>query len=100
MVQGQTNASEAFGKTGQPRSQLYRQAVQVMDRYAIGAWLFGGFVGLVIGAKLIQLSVRRRRTDYEPDRAACLSCGRCFSYCPVELDRRKKPKAAATDEVP
>ena len=40
------------------------------------------------GAKLIYLSVRRRRTDYQPDRAACVSCGRCFWYCPSEQARQ------------
>ena len=48
-----------------------------------GAW-FGAWVGLVIGVKLIHLSIRRRRTDYMPDRAGCVSCGRCFWYCPGE----------------
>jgi ferredoxin len=40
--------------------------------------------------KLISLSVFRRRTDYEADRATCLACGRCFPYCPVEHERRKE----------
>jgi NosR/NirI family transcriptional regulator, nitrous oxide reductase regulator len=38
--------------------------------------------------KLIHLSLRRRRTDYQPDRAACVSCGRCFWYCPGEQVRQ------------
>ena len=49
-------------------------------------WL-GGWVGLVIGVKLIHLSLRRRRTDYSPDRGGCVSCGRCFWYCPCEQVR-------------
>ena len=52
-----------------------------------GGW-FGAWVGLVVGVKLIHLSVRRRRTDYQPDRTACVSCGRCFWYCPGEQARR------------
>ena len=51
-----------------------------------GGW-FGAWVGLVLGVKLVHLSVRRRRTDYEPDRAGCVSCGRCFWYCPGEQAR-------------
>jgi formate hydrogenlyase subunit 6/NADH:ubiquinone oxidoreductase subunit I len=39
---------------------------------------------LVVGVKLIHLSIRRRRTEYQPDKANCVSCGRCFWYCPVE----------------
>ena len=47
----------------------------------------GAWIGLVIGVKLIHLSIRRRRTEYEPDRANCVSCGRCFWYCPNEQVR-------------
>ena len=42
----------------------------------------------VVGAKLISLSLRRTRTDYEPDRGACVGCARCFEFCPNELVRR------------
>ena len=45
--------------------------------------------------KLISLSVRRRRTDYEPDRGDCFACARCFEYCPNELVRRGLMPAAA-----
>jgi ferredoxin len=50
--------------------------------------IFGGWIGLVIGVKLISLALRRQRTDYEPDRGACVACARCFEYCPNELVRR------------
>ncbi len=53
--------------------------------------------GLVVGVKLIYLSVRRRRADYQPDRAACVSCGRCFWYCPCEHARHGEIKG--TEEV-
>jgi Pyruvate/2-oxoacid:ferredoxin oxidoreductase delta subunit len=46
-------------------------------------------VGLVFGVKLVQLTVRRQRTDFEPDRGACVSCGRCFWYCPEEHARQE-----------
>ena len=44
-------------------------------------------VGLVIGLKLIGLTMRPSRADYEPDRGACFGCARCFSYCPSERVR-------------
>ena len=53
-----------------------------------GGWIFGAWVGLVIGGKLIALSVRRKRTDFEPDSSACFACARCFEYCPSERMRR------------
>jgi NAD-dependent dihydropyrimidine dehydrogenase PreA subunit len=76
-----------------PREVL-QQAIRKQDQFRIGGILFGGWVGLVIGAKLISLSVRRQRTDYEPDRGDCFACARCFQYCPNELVRRGVVPAA------
>jgi NosR/NirI family transcriptional regulator, nitrous oxide reductase regulator len=64
-----------------------RDAMQLRRAFAeAGAW-FGAWVGLVIGVKLIHLCLRRRRIDYQPDRTNCVSCGRCFWYCPSEQAR-------------
>jgi ferredoxin len=41
----------------------------------------------VLACRLIGASRRRRRTDFEPDSGRCLSCGRCFRYCPQEQIR-------------
>jgi Fe-S-cluster-containing hydrogenase component 2 len=41
----------------------------------------------VIGVKLLSLAVRRRRVEYVANQAGCVSCGRCFWYCPVEQVR-------------
>ena len=58
-----------------------------LQRLKLAGWLFGGWVGLVIGAKLISLSVRSSRRDFEPDRGACVGCARCFADCPEERAR-------------
>jgi len=83
-----TDASDAFRNTGKPLDKLYEEALTKRKGFLIGGVLFGIWVGLVIGVKLIHLQVRRRRTDYVPDRGSCVSCGRCFRYCPSELERR------------
>jgi NAD-dependent dihydropyrimidine dehydrogenase PreA subunit len=93
-VEGTTDPSTAFRATGRETKDLYAEASQIRDRFGYGGWLLGGFVGLVIGLKLVGLSVRRTRTDYEADRAGCLACGRCFEYCPQEHARRKKSEQA------
>jgi ferredoxin len=93
-VEDTTDASVAFRATGKEISELYREASNIRARFGLGGWFFGGFVGLVIGLKLIGLSVWRRRQDYEADRASCLACGRCFAYCPREHVRLKKAKEA------
>ncbi len=67
---------------------LLAQAAAIQHKFRLGGWLFGAWVGLVVGAKLLSLSVRRQRADYEPDRGACLACARCLEYCPNELLRR------------
>jgi NosR/NirI family transcriptional regulator, nitrous oxide reductase regulator len=70
-----------------PRETL-ETAAAITRKVVIGATLLGAWIGLVIGAKLISLSVRRTRSDYEPDRGTCFACARCFEYCPNELVRR------------
>lgn len=68
--------------------QVLEDSARVQRQFHRGTRIFGGWVGLVIGAKLISLCLRRRRTDYEPDRGDCVACARCFEYCPNELVRR------------
>ncbi len=110
-TQRTTEASTAFREAGSEEDEqaLYAEAIARRRRFAYaggspsdwlrlpitaklralggGAWL-GIWVGLVVGVKLIHLSVRRRRTDYQPDRINCVACGRCFWYCPGEQARR------------
>ena len=91
-VEDVTDASTAFRATGQQTKELYAEASKIRDDFGLGGWLVGGFVGLVIGLKLIGLTVRRQRVDYEADRAGCLACGRCFEYCPQERLMLKNAK--------
>ncbi len=78
------DALEAFRNTGRPARDLLAEALALRQRFQVGgAWL-GAWVGLVVAVKLLHLSIRRRRTDYQPDKANCVSCGRCFWYCPHE----------------
>jgi NosR/NirI family nitrous oxide reductase transcriptional regulator len=92
MVKGTTDASAAFRATGADADELYKEASTIRDKFGFGGWLLGGFIGLVIGLKLIGLSVWRQGTDYQADRAGCFACGRCFEYCPREHVRLKKMK--------
>ena len=94
-VQDTTDASEAFRATGKDTEELYKEALNIRTEFGLGGWFAGGFLGLVIGIKLITASIWRQRTDYEAGRASCLACGRCYKYCPVERERLKKIKEAA-----
>jgi Fe-S-cluster-containing hydrogenase component 2 len=79
-----TDATEAFRATGEPVESLYERADAIVGKFAWGGSILGTWIGLVFAAKLVQLSIRRRRVDYQPDHGACVSCGRCFWYCPEE----------------
>jgi polyferredoxin len=82
-----TAAVEAFRSTGGVPAEAYEAAADWIERFrSLGTWL-GAWVGLVLGLKLVQLSLRRRRTEFQPNPAGCVSCGRCFWYCPVEQVR-------------
>jgi polyferredoxin len=89
-IEGATDASDAFRALGTDTAELYDDASNIRARFGLGGWIIGGFMGFVIGMKLIGVSVWRKRTDYEADRASCLACGRCFEYCPRDHIRRKK----------
>ena len=78
----------ALERARQAPKEILTEAAAIRRKFATGGWLFGAWVGLVIGVKLISLSLRRQRTDYEPDRGDCFACARCFEYCPNELVRR------------
>jgi len=70
---------------------LLASATTVRHQVSLAAWWFGGWAGLVVGLKLISLSVRVTRTDFEPDRGACVACARCFLSCPNERARLGLP---------
>ena len=94
-----TVESRAFAAAGTPSAALYAAAESVRRQMRYGGTLLGAFLGLCLGGKLVALSVRRTRRDYEPDRSICLSCGRCFSFCPREKLRRRplRPDTRRTD---
>jgi hypothetical protein len=59
----------------------------LQKRFGLAGLIFGAWVGLVVGVKLVSLSVRTARSDWEPDRGDCVACARCFRSCPQELVR-------------
>lgn len=91
----QTREALALDRAQRESKEILATALEVRRKLRLGGGLFGGWVGLVMGAKLISLSVRRARTDFEPDRGACVACARCFMSCPNERARRGLVSAAA-----
>jgi ferredoxin len=83
----QTPEGLALQRAEQDPPALLAAAGELHPRFALACLLFGGWIGLVIGVKLISLSLRQGRTDWEPDRGACFACARCFRSCPNERVR-------------
>ncbi len=82
-----TDPAKAFRASGRTPENLFREAASIRGGFRTGGWILGGFLGLAVGLKLSGLLVRRRRAEYEIDKTTCLSCGRCFAYCPYEQVR-------------
>ncbi len=75
---------QEFLKSGTSMDELVQEASVVRGKFKAGSWILGAFLGLVIGVMAMNQFVMRERDTYEPNRANCLSCGRCMEYCPVK----------------
>ncbi len=97
-VEATTFETIAFLSAHRPVEDLHRETKEIQEQFRMGGLITGAVVGFVIGLKLVLLSIRRRRPEYEAERPTCLACGRCFLYCPIEhrrLRELKERKAAA-----
>jgi len=86
-VEAKTEATEAFEQHERPTVEAYRTAAAIHARFRVGAWAFGGWLGLVLGIRLVGQAIRRHRSEYDADPAACVACGRCYAACPVQPTR-------------
>jgi NosR/NirI family transcriptional regulator, nitrous oxide reductase regulator len=75
---------QAFLESGESMDQLVEKASVIRTKFRRGGWYLGGYLGLVLGIMLMNQFILRRRTDYEPHKGDCFSCGRCMDYCPVD----------------
>lgn len=88
-----TDASAAFRASGETVDELYVRARAIESQILIGSIICGAFVGLVVGFKLVRESIRFKRDEYEANKGSCLSCGRCYEYCPVGKTNIKNENA-------
>lgn len=79
-----TIETDAFREGDQTTAALYAEAHTINERFKYAGAAFGMFMGIAICARLFRLSILRHDRDYTIDKGACLSCARCFKYCPVE----------------
>ena len=74
----------AFNGSGTKAEDLDKQVAILQAKFRVGSWALGAFLGMVFGLTLISASIKRCRDIYEPDRGTCLSCARCYMFCPEE----------------
>jgi ferredoxin len=78
----------AFHRHGSDQAQVSARAAAVERRFLILGRIMGGFFGLVMALKLARIFFPEPNPDYATDDGRCVSCARCFSACPYELQRR------------
>jgi len=83
LVTDTTEESRAFYETSTTTEALLANGQRIKDKVRNGSGILGAFIGLVVACKLLALSIRRKRTDYEPNRGDCYSCARCSDACSV-----------------
>lgn len=76
------DALAAYRATGRPPDEALNRAAAVESRFAFGTPIAGGFVGLVFAFTLIRLTRPGDSDEYLINRSRCVSCARCFKYCP------------------
>lgn len=73
---------EAFYSQGRNLGELEASKDSVLASFRLYSTLAGILIGLVIGLKLLEMSLKRGRKEYEIDYAHCVGCAKCFDYCP------------------
>jgi NAD-dependent dihydropyrimidine dehydrogenase PreA subunit len=85
----ETEITASFREGSRTREQLLEDVANRKARLSRGGRWVGAFLGLVVGLRLISLRIRWKRTGYEPDRAECVACARCYITCPQQRKREK-----------
>jgi NosR/NirI family transcriptional regulator, nitrous oxide reductase regulator len=85
-IKAVSKAAVAFFESGKTEAELFAEEQKIIGRFSKGAPWVGVFLGLSLGIGFFRLTIRKVRSDYEPDRGKCYSCAKCFKYCPVKTN--------------
>ncbi|NCD40762.1 MAG: 4Fe-4S binding protein [Bacteroidia bacterium] len=81
---------ETFMASGKSLGTLAQEAAEIRADFYKGTWILGLFLGLVFGIALLRQVVFRRHDGFSPHKGDCVSCARCFDYCPVTVKNQQK----------
>ncbi len=84
-IKAVSKAAIAYQESGKSEKELFDEEQFIINRFRKGAPWVGIFLGLSLGIGLYAPTVRKLRTEYEPDRGRCVSCGKCLAFCPVKV---------------
>jgi polyferredoxin len=83
-VESLSKAAVAYKESGKTEEVLFTEEATIRNRFKKASPWAGMFLGMSLGIGLVSLSTRKTRAEYKPHQGKCVSCGRCFKYCPVE----------------
>lgn len=89
-VEAVSKAAVAFQESGKTDEELFAEEQHVIGRFRKGSPWVGIFLGMSLGIGFYRRSTRKLRTEYQPDKGRCISCGKCFSYCPDNVKNQIK----------
>lgn len=69
--------------------KLKRESVVKRTQIARQGGVFGGFMSLVLAGFIYASTRRKINVSHEVNPWACVGCGRCYSYCPKNLEKKK-----------
>jgi NosR/NirI family transcriptional regulator, nitrous oxide reductase regulator len=78
---------QAYKSSGKPESQVYQEALIILDKFNTGSWILGCFIGLVFGFLVAGRMLKKHNPDYVPHKGKCLSCARCIDFCPIKVEK-------------
>jgi len=87
-IEAVSETAVAFKESGQTEDDLFANEIDIISRFRKASPWAGIFLGLSLGISLVAMTTRKTRTEYKPHQGKCYSCGRCFRYCPVEVNNK------------
>jgi ferredoxin len=82
------NELVAFFRNDGDRVAAFARAASVEQQAMRLGWVMGALFGVVALTKVARAIFPESSADYVTDRGRCVSCARCYSSCPYELQRR------------